>query len=86
MRGSETLACRPPNFLGCFYLELLGVRWEVAEMKQRREDESASERSVMDHALALSRNVFEAQVRVPVRDEDGFLCDSCWLRLRGQEL
>lgn len=40
-----------------------GDRWEEAEMKQRREDETESERSVMDHALALSRNVFETQVR-----------------------
>ena len=32
-------------------------------MKLRQEDESPSEQSIMDHALAWSRNVFEAQVR-----------------------
>lgn len=31
-------------------------------MKRQREDESLSEDVIMDHALAWSRNVFEAQV------------------------
>lgn len=40
-------------------------------MKMRKEDEeSASEDATMDHALAWSRNVFEAQVGCKVKPRD----------------
>lgn len=40
-------------------------------MKLRREDESPSEQADMDHALAWSRNVFEAQVCMSI---DNYCC------------
>lgn len=58
--------CRTENMRSINYLlrMLDGVpgRWDLEDMKMRKDDDSSSGQAVMDHALAWSRNVFDAQV------------------------
>lgn len=59
----DTVDFRSPLHLARTVLLAFDTRWDLEEMKMRKDDEnSPAGRAVMDHALAWSRNVFEAQV------------------------